>query len=171
MRATQFIAKMPQDILDTLGGNKEYAKVCAKAHEDNKALRLTVWNDRSSRMSEFRMRPCGFYIEVTLDEKGKPNGRQLCLAGAVCYWDWQVKAWNDAKERGQAIPLWTVIGAEILDEPARTDAPVPNGYKRIYPVSADTLRSQQPNVVPLVIAQRALKSKQWAERPTMDVLE
>lgn len=168
MKASQLLKKLPSDVLSC---EKAFALTCAKAHEENKSLRLSVWNDRSKTTSEFRMRPLGFFMEPTLDEKGKPNGKQLVLAGAVCYWDWQRKCWNEEKEREQALPLWCILGAEILDEPARQAVSVPAGYKLCYPVTAGGLKSQKPAVLPLMIAQRALKSKEWAEAPSMDVLE
>ena len=168
MRASQFLKKTPADVLCC---DKAMAAACAKAHEENKSLRLSIWNDRSKTTSDFRLRPLGFYLEAVLDEKGKPTGKQIVLAGAVCYWDWQRKCWNEEKEREQAVPLWCILGVEILDEPARPAVAVPAGYKLCFPVTANGLRSQKPALLPVMIAQRALKSKEWAEAPTLDVLE
>jgi hypothetical protein len=166
-----FLKKCPKDVLALLSGSTTLADVVARAAVENKAVRISVLNPNTSRVSEQRFRVFGFFLETVKDETDTVLGRELVAAGAVTFWDWKNKQWDEEKERCARVPLWTVVDALALDEPALTYPAVEDGFKVLYPVSVDTLRSQKPVKVTMRQAASMIKSGGWAEKPTMEVCE
>jgi hypothetical protein len=171
MKATTLLKKCPQDLKDGMSGFLTAAITVAQAFEANKAVKITVYDPQRHQYAERRLRPIGFRIEQIKDDKGKVTGRELHVCGAVTWYSFQLKDWDVAREQHKSLPTWAILSAEPLDTPAMYDDPVPAGFKRIFPVSVGSLRSQRPQVVPLRQAKEALASKEWAERPTYEVQE